>query len=413
MKKILLFFVSVSLMIVIIGCDQSITTTLTETSTDSTTTTTTTTTATSSESTTTTTTLDPNSLLLHIPADCENVEIIDGWVPTWCEEFDYTGGVDPTKWRHQTGGGGFGNEELQYYTNRAENAYVDGEKLIITAKKEAYGGEAYTSSKIWTQNLKNWKYGKFEIRAKVPAGIGTWPAFWMMPKSSVYGGWPKSGEIDILEHSALNLNRVFGSIHTEKYNHKLGTQISFTKFNSTLVSEFHTYSVVWNEYTFTWYLDGVQYGKTTFNANANTDVETYAAWPFDQEFYLIINLAMGGSMGGPVDSNFVSDTFEVDYVRVYKQDYGINDLENPTAITNLQAVKTTDVSTYLLWSRATDNQMVRYYNIYVNGVYFKSVSLNTIKLKNLTSNTEYLVEIEAEDYAGNLSEKRAVTFITQ
>jgi beta-glucanase (GH16 family) len=394
-KKLLLGFLILSSAFATIGCATDITSTTQEEVTDP-----------------TSTTLNANSLLLHIPVDCVSIEIVDGWVPTWCEEFDYTGSVDATKWKFQVGGGGYGNSELQNYTSRAENAYVDGDKLIITALKETYGSEAYTSAKIWTQGIKNWKYGKFEIRAKVPAGVGTWPAFWMMPKNSSYGIWPKSGEIDILEHSALALNKVLGSIHTEKYNHKLGTQISFSKSNPTLTSEFHTYSMVWNEFSIAWYLDDVQYGKTTFNPNMNTDVETYAAWPFDQEFYLIINLAMGGSMGGTVDPNFVSDTFEIDFVRVYQQDYGINDNIDPTEVGNIQAVKILDSTAYLLWTRATDNQQVKYYHIYLNGKHYKSTSLNILKLKNLIAETDYLVEIEAEDYAGNRSPKKSTTFKT-
>lgn len=398
-KKIVLLLTFVMTLFVIFGC-----------STDSSTTTTS-----SSETESSTTTQNPNSLLLRIPADCTNVEIVDGWVPTWCEEFDYEGAVDSTKWRHQTGGGGYGNNELQNYTSRPENAYVDGDKLIITALREDYGVEDYTSSKIWTQGVKNWKYGKFEIRAKVPAGVGTWPAFWMMPKSSVYGGWPASGEIDILEHTANfgGLNKAVGSIHTLAYNHKIGTQISYSKFDATLSSEFHTYSIIWNEFSITWFLDGVQYGKTTFNPLKETSVNKVSdAWPFDQEFYLIINLAMGGAMGGTVDPNFVSDTFEVDYVRVFQQDYGMNDYEVPSSVTNLQAVKAINTKAYMFWTRATDNEAIKRYNIYVDGVFLKSVGVNMYIFNNLTAGQEYTVEIEAEDYAGNLSEKESITVKT-
>lgn len=398
-KKIVLLLTFVMTLFVIFGC-----------STDSSTTTTS-----SLETESTTTTQNPNSLLLRIPADCTNVEIVDGWVPTWCEEFDYEGAVDSTKWRHQTGGGGYGNNELQNYTSRPENAYVDGDKLVITALREDYGNEDYTSSKIWTQGVKNWKYGKFEIRAKVPAGVGTWPAFWMMPKSSVYGGWPASGEIDILEHTANfgGLNKAVGSIHTSAYNHKIGTQISFSKFDATLSSEFHTYSIIWNEFSITWFLDGVQYGKTTFNPLKETSVNKVSdAWPFDQEFYLIINLAMGGAMGGTVDPNFVSDTFEVDYVRVFQQDYGMNDSEAPTSVTNLQAVKAINTKAYMYWTRATDNEAIKRYNIYVDGVFTKSVAVNMYIFNNLTAGREYTVEVEAEDYAGNVSERKSLTVKT-
>ncbi len=397
MKKLLLTFSMIFTLFSIIAC-QKTTVTTTNIPTDI-----------------TTTTQNPNSLYLHIPNECSNVEILSGWVPTWCEEFNYEGSVNPMKWKHQTGGGGYGNNELQNYTSRLENAYVDGEKLIITALREDYGTEDYTSAKIWTQGIKNWKYGKFEIRAKVPSGIGTWPAFWMMPKNSVYGGWPASGEIDILEHTAnfSGLNKAVGSIHTNAYNHKIGTQISFSKYNGTLSSEFHTYSIVWNEFSITWYLDDVEYGKTTFNPLKETSLTKVSdAWPFDQEFYLIINLAMGGAMGGTIDPNFVSDTFEIDYVRVFQQDYGMNDLESPSKVTNLQAVKAVNNRAYLIWTKATDNEAVKYYNIYLDGLFHKSVSVNMLIFNSLIPGKEYLVEVEAIDYAGNLSEKTALTFKT-
>ena len=401
MKKIVLIFTALFLSISAYACDTK--TTINMTTTEQTTT------------ATTQTTLDPNSLYLNIPEECSAVEIVGGWVPTWCEEFNYEGAVNPMKWRHQTGGGGYGNNELQNYTSRPENAYVDGNKLIITALREDYGSEDYTSAKIWTQGVKNWKYGKFEIRAKVPAGVGTWPAFWMMPKSSVYGGWPASGEIDILEHTANfgGLNKSVGSIHTTAYNHKIGTQISYSKYNSTLSTEFHTYAIVWNEFSIAWFLDDVQYGKTTFNPLKETSLTKVSdAWPFDQEFYLIINLAMGGAMGGTVDPNFVSDTFEIDYVRVYQQDHGINDSEVPSEPTNLQAVKAINNRAYLLWTKATDNDAIKKYNIYLDGVYVKSTAVNMYIFNNLTPGANHLVEIEAEDYAGNLSEKVSITIKT-
>ncbi|MFH0992965.1 MAG: glycoside hydrolase family 16 protein [bacterium] len=429
MKKLLLLTLFLCGAMSIIACTDEATTVTTtatttvETTVETTSTTIETTIETTTETTTetmtetmTTTTLDPDSLEANIPAECAGVEIVSGWVPTWCEEFTYTGAVDAAKWRHQTGGGGFGNEELQYYTSRSENAYVDGEKLIITAIKESYYSHAYTSAKIWTQGIKNWKYGKFEMRAKLPGVPGTWPAFWMMPKSSVYGSWPNSGEIDILEHTAYyNLDTAVGSIHTEAYNHKIGTQISFSRHLDGLTSGFHTYSVTWNEYSFSWYVDNYKYGTTTFNAAAVAygEMAVSAAWPFDQEFYLIINLAMGGSMGGVVDSGFTSDTFEIDYVRVYQRDYVTGDTGSPRSVSGLEAVNAVENTAYLLWTRAVDDKQVLRYNVYINGSYLKSVSVNVVKLTNLILLQDYLVEIEAEDYAGNLSAKTAINFHTE
>jgi len=381
--------------------------------------TTATTAATAAETTSTTssdvTTLDPDSLEANIPADCEGVPIVSGWVPTWCEEFNYEGAVDSTKWRHQNGGGGFGNNELQYYTSRSENAWVDGEKLVITAIKESYLGHQYTSSKIWTQGLKNWKYGKFEMRAKLPGVAGTWPAFWMMPKTDTYGIWPASGEIDIMEHTAFyNAENVVGSLHTSAYNHKIGTQISFSRETPGVTSGFHTYSVTWNEYSFSWYVDSYKYGTHVFNASAVAfgSMTVSAAWPFDQEFYLILNLAMGGAMGGTVDTGFTADTYEIDYVRVYQRDFVTGDARNPFPPTILEAVNAVGTTAYVIWTKASDDKQVRRYNVYVDGAFLKSVSLNVVKLTSLVAGTGVLVEVEAEDYAGNVSAKAALTVTT-
>jgi beta-glucanase (GH16 family) len=393
MKRIVLLFLALVMTGTAIACDVSSTTT----------------------SETVTTTTDPNSLAANIPEECAGVDIVNGWIPTWCEEFNYTGSVDDTKWNYQTGGGGFGNNESQYYTSRTENAWVDGEKLIITALKEAYGGSQYTSAKIWTQGIANWKYGKFEMRAKLPGVDGTWPAFWMMPKSSVYGGWPASGEIDILEHTAYyNINNAVGSLHTEAYNHTLGTQISYSRETANLTTEFHTYSITWNEYSFSWYVDGYKYGNYVFNAAAVAygAMAVSDAWPFDQEFYIILNLAMGGSMGGTIDPGFTSDTFEIDYVRVYQRDYVTDDAGNPMSPTNLEVANANGSTAYVTWTKSTDDKQVRQYNLYLDGAYLKSVSLNVAKLTGLIAGTEYLVEIEAEDYAGHVSAKAAVSVTT-
>ncbi len=233
-----------------------------------------------------------------------------------------------------------------------------------------------------------------------------------MPKSSVYGGWPNSGEIDILEHTGNNLNTVLGTVHTGKYNHMLGTQIGFTRSVPGLSEDFHIYSVTWNEYSFSWFINGLNYGTLTFSPGQNLDVETYMAWPFDQEFYMILNLAMGGGLGGTVDPNFVSDTFEIDYVRVYQRDHAIGDTTPPFMPTDVEAVRITANSAYLIWSRSFDNRQIRQYNIYLEGVLVKQVSLNTWKLNNLAADTTYSFEIEAEDYAGNKSIKVPITFKT-
>lgn len=408
MKKLIIIILLVLGFTAFIGCENV----------ESTTSTTTTITTTETSSETTTTTLHPDSLAANIPSECAGIEIISGWVPVWCEEFNYTGSVDNTKWNYVVGGGGFGNNELQYYTNRQENAYVDGEKLIITALKESYNGSNYTSSKIWTNGLHNFKYGKFEVRAKVPSDEGTWPAFWMMPKLSVYGGWPNSGEIDILEHVGNNLDTVLGTIHTEKYNHILGTQIGFSKYVNGLSEDFHTYSVTWSEYSMSWYIDSIKYGSTIFDAEANAWNEPNAAWPFDQEFYLILNFAMGGGLGGQIDPNFISDTYEIDYVRVYQRDYVTLDNERPTNVMGIKALNVTSNSASIVWDRSRDTNnytgygQVREYIVYLNDSFERLVSLNTVRLTDLQPGTSYKVQIQSVDYAGNVSDMTDFTFST-
>src|SRR6185503_1138973 len=141
----------------------------------------------------------------------------------WQENFDYTGVPDPAKWGYDIGGNGWGNGELEYYTNSG-NAVEDNGTLKIIAKKESFSGRNYTSARLVTKNKADWLYGRIEVKAKIPKGIGTWPAIWMLPTDNEYGGWPNSGEIDIMEHVGFDLNKVHFTIHTQAYNHTLGTQ---------------------------------------------------------------------------------------------------------------------------------------------------------------------------------------------
>ena len=140
----------------------------------------------------------------------------------WSDEFDYTGLPNSEKWSYDVGGSGWGNNELQYYTeNRTENARVENGNLIIEARKESYGGNNYTSARLITKSQGDWLYGKIEVRAKLPGGRGAWPAIWMLPTDWAYGGWPSSGEIDIMEYVGYDPGVVHGTVHTESYNHTL------------------------------------------------------------------------------------------------------------------------------------------------------------------------------------------------
>jgi beta-glucanase (GH16 family) len=239
----------------------------------------------------------------------------DGWKLVWSDEFKYEGLPDSTKWKYQVGGSGWGNNELQYYTSkRIENAYVADDVLVIDARKESYQGNEYTSARL--NSVANWKYGKFEIRARLPQGKGTWPAIWMMPAYSVYGGWPNSGEIDIMEHVGYDPNVIHASIHCNAYYHKIGTQKTATVKMTDVMNSYHVYSLEWDQDSIKMFVDGAKYFKF---ANEKAGWEK---WPFDQEFYIILNIAVGGDWGGAqgVDPNIWPQQMEIDYVRVYEKE---------------------------------------------------------------------------------------------
>lgn len=235
----------------------------------------------------------------------------------WSDEFDKDGLPDPTKWGYDVGGNGWGNKELEYYTKeRKENARVENGNLIIEARKEPYQGNAYTSARLLTQNTATWTYGKFEIRAKIPAGRGTWPAIWMLGKNISSAGWPKCGEIDIMEHVGFDPGQVHGTVHTEAYNHNKGTQKGQQTTVSTAMSDFHIYAVDWTADQIDFLVDGTVYYTVT-RAALGSDT---AQWPFVQPFFLILNVAVGGGWGGQkgVDETIWPRRMEVDYVRVYQ-----------------------------------------------------------------------------------------------
>lgn len=234
--------------------------------------------------------------------------------PIWVDEFNYTGKPDPAKWGYDIGGNGWGNNELQYYTDDAENASVANGILKITAIKENKEGKNYTSARLISKDKGDFLYGRIEIKAKLPTGKGTWPALWMLPTDWAYGGWPKSGEIDIMEHVGYDQNNVIITVHTENYNHKIGTQKSGSKVIPTASTDFHLYRVDWTPYAIKGFIDD-QLVFTFVN-----DGKGYASWPFDKRFHLLMNLAVGGDWGGAqgVDPSVYPQSLDVDYVRVYK-----------------------------------------------------------------------------------------------
>ncbi|MDX1670916.1 MAG: glycoside hydrolase family 16 protein [Balneolaceae bacterium] len=243
------------------------------------------------------------------------------WKLIWQDEFEYSGLPDTTRWGYDIGDGcpdlcGWGNNELQYYTHRREeNARVADGTLIIEARKEPYRSRGYTSARLVTRGKANWRYGRFEIRARLPSGKGTWPAIWMLPVENSYGGWPRSGEIDIMEHVGHEPRRIYGTVHTEAYNHMIGTQKTDTARVADAESSFHLYSLEWTPNEIRWFVDGELFGSF------ENEHKSYRQWPFDQPFYLIINIAVGGNWGGAegVDETIWPQQLEIDYVRILQK----------------------------------------------------------------------------------------------
>jgi beta-glucanase (GH16 family) len=231
----------------------------------------------------------------------------------WSDEFDKPN-IDKTKWEHEVNGDGGGNNELQYYTDSEKNSYIQDGKLIIKAIDEKYQNKDYTSARLRSKFKGDWLYGKIEVKAKIPTGLGTWPAIWMLPSDWVYGDWPKSGEIDIMEHVGYDPNVIHGSIHTDAYNHILGTQKSSKQIIATATIEFHIYAIEWFEDKIDFYIDNNKYFSF---ANEN---KGWSTWPFDKRFHLILNLAVGGNWGGAkgIDPNDFPAQLEIDYVRIYQ-----------------------------------------------------------------------------------------------
>ena len=235
----------------------------------------------------------------------------------WSDEFDKDGLPDAAKWGYEVGGKGWGNNELQHYTkSRPENARVENGNLIIEARKEPYEGNAYTSARLLTKNTATWTYGRFDIRAKIPAGRGTWPAIWMLGQNISSAGWPLCGEIDIMEHVGYDQGVVHGTIHSTAYNHNKGTQKGKQVPVPTASTDFHVYSVDWTSERMDFLVDGKVY-HTLSKAELGS---TTAEWPFVQPFFLILNVAVGGNWGGKegVDETIWPRRMEVDYVRVYQ-----------------------------------------------------------------------------------------------
>ncbi|MEX2456047.1 MAG: glycoside hydrolase family 16 protein [Balneolaceae bacterium] len=251
----------------------------------------------------------------------ENVEENNEWELIWSDEFD-SDELDQEKWSYQFGTGeeqgltGWGNNELQYYTDHQENVFLEDGQLHIVAFQEDYEEMEYTSARIRTIDKGDWQHGKIEVRAKLPQGQGIWPAIWMLPTEEVYGGWPKSGEIDIMEAVGHEPEIIHGTVHYGTDwpdNEYTGTPFSLE--NGIFADNFHTFSIEWEEDQIIWFVDGNEFYSVTPD-----DLEPHP-YPFNEEFHLILNLAVGGNWpGNPDETTEFPQSIVVDYVRVYQID---------------------------------------------------------------------------------------------
>ena len=261
-------------------------------------------------------------LLTSIFSGCEadNFQKLDGrnWTLTWSDEF--TGqknqAPDPKKWSFDLGQGqnGWGNGEFQTYTQRPENIGLDGKgNLVITALNIPFGGANFSSGRIKTQGLFAQKYGRFEARIKTPYGPGVWPAFWMMGENITQVGWPKCGEIDILELRGQQPNTVIGTLHGPGYSGGSAINRSYSLINGRFDSDFYIYAVEWSEDKIDFFVNDYLYGRITKD-------DVTGDWPYTQPFYMIMNLAIGGSfVGFPTNQTPFPQSMIIDYVRVYQK----------------------------------------------------------------------------------------------
>jgi len=229
----------------------------------------------------------------------------------WHDEFDGNS-INRSNWTFDLGSGGWGNGEAEYYTSRPENAHMENGLLVIAARQEKYEGSYYTSARLKTQGLRSFQYGRIEARLQVPSGAGLWPAFWMLGSSFNGSNWPDCGELDIMEYIGKEPDLIMGTMHGPGYSGALGlSKWNRQKYN--IADDFHTYAIEWDTDQVSWFYDGAKYSTVT-----RSDVGE-RKWVFDQPFFIILNLAVGGQLPGMVSPQTVFPAqLYVDYVRVFQ-----------------------------------------------------------------------------------------------
>jgi beta-glucanase (GH16 family) len=267
---------------------------------------------------TTTTTVPTTTTTMAVAIEPLPIEPPEGYELVWNDEFDGDT-IDPANWTYDIGGWGWGNGEAQYYTDRPENARVENGLLVIEGDFEQYEGSYYTSARLLSQGLQEFQYGYIEARIKVADGVGTWPAFWMLGTDFVRdeetneANWPDAGEIDIMEYVGRDPDLVLGTIHGPGYA-GAGGLTTWNRQEFPIGDDFHTFAIDWDEEGIRWYFDGEQYAEKTPASVGDRE------WVFDKPYFLILNLALGGTVGGTIgfDTEFPQYML-VDHVRVYQR----------------------------------------------------------------------------------------------
>lgn len=242
-------------------------------------------------------------------------QTLPGWKLVWADEFSQAdgGAPDSSKWGYEIGGSGWGNNELEYYTSRTNNARIEHGQLVIEARQENFSGKNYTSARLLTKGKWSWTYGRMEARIQIPRGQGIWPAFWMLGDNIDSVRWPTCGEIDIMENIGAETNIVHGTIHGPGYSDDSAIGGPCKLPGTAFADDFHVYAVEWETNRIRWFMDGQPYFTAT-----PASLPHGTAWVFHQPQFLIMNLAVGGNWPGkPNSSTAFPQRMLVDYVRVY------------------------------------------------------------------------------------------------
>jgi beta-glucanase (GH16 family) len=349
----------------------------------------------------------PLLMLLGAPARAAQT-----WKLVWNDEFDGPS-IDQSKWSFEINGTGGGNNELQYYTDRSDNARIENGKLIIEARKETFTGtdgtRNYTSARMRTLNKGDWKYGRIEARIKLPIGRGMWPAFWMLPTDQVYGGWPHSGEIDIMELIGQDPITVYGTLHYANSvgQHAQSNGAGYILTNGqTFNDDFHIFAVEWESNQIRWYVDNTLYETQTY---WSTDKAAYPA-PFDQKFHVLLNVAVGGSWPGAPDSSTVfPQQMVVDYVRVYQ---AVTVSQDPPSITLQPTSVSVAQNSNVTLSVIAAGGPTMTYQWYKAGAAISGATKSSLSLTNVSSADAANYTVTVTNPYGNITSNAATVAVT-